>query len=173
MPFNHLCHHLLLLPSIFQSIRDFFNESIIPNRWPKYCSFSSSISPFSEYSGLIPFWIDWFDHLASQGVFSSTTIWKHQFFDTQPSLWLNSHTLYMTTAKTMALIIYTFVGKVMSLLFNTQSRFVIAFPPRSNCLLISWPQSKSAVILEPKKIKPVTLFPQQFTMKWWDQVPWS
>ena len=139
---NHLtfCYPLLLLPSIFPSIRVFSSELALPIRWPRYWSFS--ISPSIEYSGLISFRIDWFDLLAGQGtlkrVFSSTTVQKQQFFGAQPSSWYNS--------------IQTSVGKVMSLLFNTLSRFVIAFFPRSKHLLISWLQSLSAVILEPNKL---------------------
>jgi len=117
-----------------------------------------SISPSNEYSGLISFRIDLFDLLAVQGSqdFSSTTVWKHHFFDIQPSLWSNSHS-YMTTGKTIALTTWTFVNKVMSLLFNTLSRFVIAFLPRSKHLLISWLQSLSTVMLEPKKIKSINV----------------
>ena len=108
-------------------------------------------------------------------VFSSTTLWKHQFFGTQLSLHPFFSHPYMTTGKTIALTVWTFVGKVISLLFNVLSRFVIAFLPRSKHLWISWLRSPSAVILEPKKIKSVTvpLFPHLFAMKWWDQMPWS
>ena len=107
-------------------------------------------------------------------VFSSTTVWKHQFFGTQPSLWSNSH-LYTTTEKAISLTKWTFVGKVMSLLFNMLSRFVLAFLPRIKRLLISWRPSPSAVVLEPKKIKSVTAsaFGLLFAMKWWDWMPWS
>ena len=161
MPSNHLilCHHLLLLPSIFPSIRVFSNESALHIRWPKYWSFSCSISPSNEYSGLISFRIDWFDLLAIQGtlrVFSSTTIQKHQFFGAQPSLCVQLSHPYMTTEKTIALTRQTFVSKMMSLLFQMLSRFVIAFLPKSKRLLISWLPSPSTVILEPKKIKSVT-----------------
>ena len=133
-----------LLPSIFPSIRVFSNELALHIRWPKYWRFSFSISFPNEYSGLIYFRIDQFDLLAVQGlsrVFSSTTIQKHRFFGIQPSLWSSSH---MTTGKTIAFIRQTFVDKVMSLLFNILSRFVIAFLPRSKHLLISWLQSLSA-----------------------------
>ena len=158
MPSNHLilCHPLLLMPSIFLSIRVFSNESAVLIRWLKYWSFSFSISPSNEYSGLISFKIDWFDLVALQGTLKSllqhhslesSILWHSVFFMVQLS-----H-LYMTTGKTIALTIWTFVGKVMSLLFNTLSRFAIAFLPRSNHLLISWLQSPSAVILEPKKRK--------------------
>ena len=160
MPSNHLvlCCPLLLLPSIFPSIRVFSNELALHIRWPKYWSFSFSISPSSEYSGLISLKIDWFG-LAVHGIFRSlfqhhsskaSILWRSHFFMVQLSQ------LYMTTGKTIALTIRTFVGRVMSLLFNTLSRLVIAFLPRSNCLLISWLWSPSAVILEPKKRKSVT-----------------
>ena len=157
MPSNYLilCHLLLLLPSVFPSIRVFSNESALHIRWPNYWNFSFSISPSNEYSGLISFRIDWFDILAVQGTLKS--LFQHHgseasilrgsaFFIVQLS-----HP-YMTTGKTVALTRQTFVGKVMSLLFNMLSRFVIGFLPRSKCLLISWLQSPSAVILEPKKI---------------------
>ena len=149
MPSNHLtlCRPLLLLPSVFPSIRVLSNESALCIRWPKYWSFS--ISPSSEYSGLISFRIDWFDLLAIQGIFksllSSTTIWKHQFFSAQPFLMAQLSHPYMTTGKTIALTIWTFVGKVMSPLFNRLSRFAIAFLLRSKCLLISWQQSPSII----------------------------
>ena len=163
MPSNHLilCHPLLLLASIFPSIRVFSNESALRNRWPKYWNFSFSISLSNEYSGLISFRIDWFDLLDVQGTFESllqhhsskaSGLQHSAFFLIQLS-----H-LYMTIGKTIALIIQTFVGKVMSLLFSTLSMFVIAFLPRSKYLLISWLQSPSALILEPKKIKSVTVF---------------
>ena len=155
MPSNHLslCHPLLLLPSVFPSIRVFSNELVFHIRWPKYWSFSFSISPSSEYSGLIFFRMDRLDLLAVQGTLTSL-IQYHSlkasilrcsaFFRVQLS-----HP-YMTTGETIALTRLTFVGKAMSLLFNMLSRLVIAFLPRSNCLLISWLQSPSAVILEPK-----------------------
>ena len=156
MPSNHLilCCPLLLLPSIFPSIRVFSNESVLHIMWPKYWTFIFSINPSNEYSGLISFRIDWFDLLEVQGTLRvfNTTVQKHQFFGTQPSLWSNSHP-YMTTGKTTALTRWTFVGKVMSLLFNMLSRLIIAFLPKRRRLLISWLQSPSAVILEPKKIK--------------------
>ena len=153
MPSNHfiLCHPLLLPPSIFPSIRVFSNESVLRIRWPKYWSFSFSISPSNEYSGLISFRIDWLDLLAVQGTFKglfphrsskASVFWCSAFFIVQLS-----H-LNMTTGKTIALTIHTFVGKVMSLFFNTLSRFVTAFLPRSKCLLISWLRSLSTVILE-------------------------
>ena len=151
-PSNHpiLCHPLLLLPSIFPSIRVFSSESVLCIRWPKYWSFSFSISPSNEHPGLI-FRIDWFDLLAVQGTpksllqhhSSKASIFRHSaFFVVQLS-----HP-YMTTGKTTALTRWTFVGKVMSLLFNMLSRLIIAFFPRSKQLLILWMQSPSAVILK-------------------------
>ena len=157
MPSNHLilCCPLLFLPSIFPSIRVFSNESAVHIRWPKYWSFRLSISPSSEYSGLISFRTDWLDLLAIQGTLKSllqhhdskaSIIQRSAFFIVQLS-----HP-YMTTGKTIALTRRTFVGKVMSLLFNMLSRLVITFLPRRKHLLISWLQSPSAVILEPKNI---------------------
>ena len=162
MPSNHLmlCRPLLLLPPIFPSVGVFFNESALRIRWPKVWGFSFSISPSSEYSGLIFFRIDWFYLLVDKGlsnVFSNTTVQKHQFFYAQLSLWSNSHIHTWLLGKTIALTRWTFVEKVMSLLFNMLSRLVITFLPRSECLLVSWLQSASAVILEPKKIKSVTV----------------
>ena len=151
---NHLilCHPLLFLPSIFPSIRVFSNESAFSIRWPKYWSFSFSISSSNEYSGLISFRMDWFDLLAVQRILKSlqhhsskASILCHSgFFIVQLS-----HP-YVTTGKTIALTRWTFVSKVMSLLFNRLSRLVIAFLPRSKCLLISWQQSPFAVILDPQ-----------------------
>ena len=157
MPSNHLilCHPLLFLPSIFPSIRIFSNESVLHISWPKNWSFSFNISPSNDHSGLISFTIDGFDHLAVQETLKSllqhhsskaSILWHSAFFIVQPS-----HS-YITTEKTIALTRRTFVDKVMSLLFNMLSRLVIAFLPRSKCFLISWLQSPSAVILEPKKI---------------------
>ena len=157
MPSNHLilCCLLLLLPSIFPSIRVFSNESVLHIRWPEYWSFSFSISPSNEYSGLISFKIDWLDLLAVQGTLKSflqqhsskaSVLWHSAFFIVQLS-----HP-GMTTGKTIALTRWTFVGKIMSLLFNMLSRLVIAFPKRSKHLFILWLQSPSAVILEPPKI---------------------
>ena len=154
MPSNHLilCR-LLFLPSIFPSIRVFSRESILCIRWPKYWSFSFSISPSNEYLGLISFRIYWLDLLAVQGTLKSlpqhhsskaSILWCSAFFVVQLS------PPYMTTGKTIALTRRTFVGKVMSLLCNMLSRLVIDFLPRSECLSISWLQSPSAVILEPK-----------------------
>ena len=160
MPSNHLilCRPLLLLPSIFPSIRVFSSESLFCIRWPKYWSFSFNISPSNEYPGQISFRVDWFDLLAVQGTLKSllqhhssktSILWHSASFTVQLSC------PYMNTGKTIALTRWTFVGKVMSLLFNMLSRLVRAFHSRSKCLLISWLQSPSAVILEPKKIKSV------------------
>ena len=151
-----LCHPLLFLPSIFPSIRVFSNESTLYIRWPKYWSFSLSMSPSNEHPGLISFRMDWLDLLAVQGTLKSllqhhsskaSILWHSAFLTVQLS-----HP-YMTTGKTIALTRRTFVGKVMSLLLNMLSRLVITFLPRSKGLLISWLQSPSAVILEPPKIK--------------------
>ena len=162
MPSNHLlfCRPLLLLPPIFPSIRVFSSESVLCTRWPKYWSFSFSISPSNEYSGLISFRMHWLDLLAVQGTLKSflqhhsskASVLCHSAF----SIVRLSHP-YMTTGKTIALTRQTFVGKVMSLLFNMLSMLVIAFLPSCKHLLISWLQSPSAVILEPKKIKSVTV----------------
>ena len=158
MPSSHLilCCPLLLLPSIPPSIRVFSNESTLCMRWPKYWSFSFNISPSNEHPGLISLRMDWLDLLAVQGTLKSllqhhnskaSILQCSAFFTVQLS-----HP-YMTTGKTTALTRRTFVGKVMSLLFNMLSRLVITFLPRSKCLLISWLQSPSAVILESPKIK--------------------
>ena len=146
MPSNHLilCPPLLLLPSIVPSIRVFSSEWALHIRWPKYWSFSFSISLSNEYSRLISFRSDSFDLLAVQGTLKSPLYGAQLFFMVQVSL------SYMTTRKTIALTTWTFVGKVMSLLFNTLSRLVIAFLPRSKRLLISWLQSPSAVIWSPR-----------------------
>ena len=155
MPSNYLflCHPLLPLPSIFPSIRVFSSESVLCMRWLNYWSFSFSISPSNEYSGLIFFRMDWLSVLAVQGTLKSllqhhsskASILQCSAFFTVPL----SHP-YMTTGKIIALTRWTFVGKVMSLLFNMLSRLVIAFLPRSKRLLISWLHSPSAVLLEPK-----------------------
>ena len=156
MPSNHLtlCHLLLLLPSIFPSIRVFFNELVLRIRWPEYWSFSFSISPSNECLGLISFRMDWLYLLAVQGTLKSllqdhgskVSILQHSsFFIVQLS-----HP-YMTTVKPITLNRWTFIGKVMSLLFNMLSRLHIAFPPRSKHLLISWLHSLSAMILESQK----------------------
>ena len=146
-----LCHPLLFLPSIFPSIRVFPNKSVLCIRWPKYWSFSFSISPSKKYSRLITFKIDWFGLLAVQGTLKNLLQYHISKASVLQPLDQFSHP-YMTTGKTIDLIIWTFVGKVMSLLSNTLSRFVRAFLPRSKCLLISWLQSPAAVILEPRKI---------------------
>ena len=185
MPSNHLilCHPLLLLLPIPPSIRVFFNESTLRIRWPKYWSFSFSISPSNEYSGLISFRMDWLDLLAVQGTLKSLLqhyslkaliLWRSAFFIVQLS---HPH---MTTGKTIALTRPTFVGKVMSLLCNMLSRLVIAFLPRSKHLLISrlqssfnfmhlqwfWNTRKESLSLFP-------LFPHLFDMKWCGWMPWS
>ena len=160
MPSNHLilCHPLLFLPSICLSIRVFSNESVLPIRWPKYWSFSFSISSFNEYSGLISFTMDWLDLLAVQGTLKS--LLQHHsskasiprrsaFFIVQLS-----HP-YVTAGKTIALTRRTFVGKVMFLLYNILSRLVITFLPRRKRLLILCLQSPSPVFLDPKKRKSV------------------
>ena len=154
-----LCRSFLLLPSIFPSIRVFSNESFLCISWPKCWSFSFSISPSNEYSGLISFRIYQFDLLAVQGTLKS--LLRHH--NSKASILLHSAFCivklshpYMTTGKAIALTRWTIVGKVMSLLFNTLSRLIITFLSRRKCLLISWLQSPSAVILEPKKIKSVT-----------------
>ena len=146
----------LLLPSVFPSIRVFSSEAALPIRWPEYWSFSFSVSPSNEYSGLISFGMDWLDLLAVQGTLKSLLqhhsskapiLWHSAFFIVQLS-----HP-YMAKGKTIALTRWTFVGKVMSVLFHMLFRFVIAFLLRSKCLLMSWLKSPSAVILEPKTIK--------------------
>ena len=157
MPSNHfiLCCHLLLLPSTFPSIKVFSDKSVLRIRWPKYWSFSFSISPSSEYAGLISFKMDyWLDLLAVQRTLKSllqhhsskvSILWCSAFFMVQLL-----HP-YMTTGKSIAFTRLIFVGKVMSLLFNMLSTLVTAFPPRSKCLLISWLQLPSAVILDPQQ----------------------
>ena len=163
MPSSHLilCRPLFLPPSIFPSIRVLSSESVIRIWWPRYWSFRFSISPSNEHPGLISFRMDWLDLLAVQGTLKSllqhhsskaSILRRSAFFPVQLS-----HP-YMTTGKTIALIRWTFVGKVMSLLFNMLSRLVISFFPRSMRLLISWLQSPSAVILELPKKQSLTLF---------------
>ena len=174
MPSNYLilCPPLLLLPSIFPSIQTVFQWGNSSHQVAKVLE-----CPSNEYSGLISFRIDWFDLLADQGTLnllqhhsSKASVLQHSAF----SIVQLSHP-YMTTGKTIALTRWTFVGKVMSLLFNMLSKLVIVFLPKSKCLLISWLQLPSAVILEPKKIKYVTvsIVSPLFAMKWWDQMPWS
>ena len=191
MPSNDLilCHAFLLPPSIFPSIRVFSNELALHIRWPKYWNFSFNISPSIDYSGLISFRMDWLDLLAVQGILKSllqhhsskaSILWRSAFFTVQLS-----HP-YTTTGKTIALTRQNFVDKVMSLLFNMLSWLVITFLPRSKHLLISWLQSPSAVILEPKKIKSATVStvspsichevmgPDAHVMEYWrSEVKWS
>ena len=163
MPFSHLilCCPLLLLPPIPPSIRVFSDESTLHMRWPKYWNFSFSISPSNEHPGLISFRMYWLDLLAVQGTLKSllqhhsskaSILWRSDFLTVKLS-----HP-YVTPGKTIALTRRTFVGKVMSLLLNMLSRLVITFLPRSKRLLISWLQSSFAVILEPRKIKSVTVY---------------
>ena len=180
MPSNHLILHrpLLLLPSIFPSIRVFSNESALCIRWPKYWSFTFNISPSNEQPGLISFRMDWLDLLAVQGTLKSllqhhsskASILRYSAF----SIVQLSHP-YMTTGKNLTLTRWTSVSKVMSLLFNMLSRLVIAFLLRSKHLLIPWLQSPSAVILEPKKIvcHCFIFLPPLFAMKWWNWMIWS
>ena len=174
MPSNHLilCHPLLLLPSIFASIRVFSSESLLTIRWPKYWSFNFSISPSNEYSGLISFRMDWLDLLAVQGTLrillqhhssKSSILWLSAFFIVQLS-----HP-YVTTGKTIALTRQTFVGKVMSLLFNMLPMLFIVFLPRNKHLLIIWLQSSPAVILEPPPKKIVSHCFHCFAI----YLPWS
>ena len=161
-PSSHLilCRPLLLLPSLFPSIRIFSNQSVLLIRWPKYWSFSFSISPSNEYSGLISFRMDWLDLLAVQGTLKSLL----QYHSSKVSILQCSAFFivqllhpYMAIRKTIALTRWTFADKVLSLLFNMLSRLVITFLPRSKRFLISWLQSPSAVIFEPRKIKSVTV----------------
>ena len=162
MPSNHLtlCCPLLVLPSYFPSIRVFYKESVLRIRWPKYWSFSLSISPSNEYLGLISFRTDWLDLPVVQGTLKSllqhhsskASILQRSAFFIVPTL-TSIHNYWKPTTLTR----WTFVGKVMSLLFNRLSRLVVAFLPRSKRPLISWLQSPSAVILEPKKIKSLTV----------------
>ena len=179
-PSNHLifCCPLLLSPSIFPSIRVFANESIFHIMWPKYWSFSFSISPSNEYSGLISLRMNWLDllvvHVTLKGLVQhhsskASILWHSAFFTVQLSY------PCMTIGKTIALTRQTFVGKVLSPLFNMLSRFATAFLPRSNHLSISWLQSPSAVILEPPKIKFVTvsIVSPSICQEWWDWMPWS
>ena len=169
IPSNHLilCHPLLLLPSIFPSIRAFPHESALCIRWPKYWSFSFNISPSNEHPGLISLRMDWLDLLAVQGTLKSllqhhsskaSILWSSAFFIVQLS-----HP-YMITGKTIALTRWTFAGKVMSLRFNMLFRLVITFLPRRKYILISWLQLPSAVILEPPQ-NSLSLFPHLFAMK--------
>ena len=177
MPSSHLilCCPLLLPPSIFPSIRVFSKESALCMRWPKYWSFSFNIRPSNENPDLISFRMDWLDLLAVQGILKSllqhhsskaSILQCSAFFIVQLS-----HS-YMTTGKTIAMTRQTFVDKLMSRLFNMMSRLVITFLPRSKCLLISWLQSPSDMILDPRKIKSATVS-HIFAMKWQDWMPCS
>ena len=167
MPSNHLILYrpLLLLSSTFPSIRVFSNKSALHIRWPKYWNFSFNISPTNEHPGLIYFRVDWLDLLVVQGTLESllqhhsskASILQHSAFFELEKVQL-SHP-YMTTGKTIALTRWNFIGKIMSLLFNMLSMLVITFLPRSKRLLISWLQSPSTVILEPRKIKSATVSP--------------
>ena len=163
-----------LLPSTFSASRSFFRESGLCIRWPKYWRFSFSISPSNEHPGLISFRMDWLDLLAVQGTLKS--LLQHHSSKASilqcPAIFMAqlSHP-YMTTGETIAVTMWTFVGKVRSLLFNILSSFVRAFFPSRKHLLISWQQSTCAMILEPKKIR-FPWFTHLFAMNWWDQMPW-
>ena len=181
MPSSHLilCCPLLLLPPIPPSIRVFSNESTLRMRWPKYWSFSFSISPSKEHPGLISFRMDWLDLLAVQGTLKSLLQHhssKASILQCSAFFTVKLSHPYMTTGKTIALTRRTFVGKVMSLLFNMLSRLVITFLPRSKHLLISWLQSPSDCSHDfgaPKnKVSNCVPFPHLFAMKWWDRMPW-
>ena len=174
MPSNHLilCRPLLLLPSMLPSNKVFSNESALPIRWPKYWSFSFSISPSNEYSELIPFRIEWLDLPAVQETLKS--ILQHQssktsIFQCSAFFIVQLSHPYMTTGKTTTR--QTFVGKVMSLLFNTLSKLVITFLPRSKHLLTSWLQLQSTMIWEPKNVKSATVSPH-ICHEWQDQMPY-
>ena len=172
-----LCHPLLFPPSIFPSIRVFSNESVLRIRLPKYWRFSFSISPLKEYSGLISFRMDWFDLLAVQGTLKSLLQHhssKASSLQHSTSFMVQLSHPYMTTGKTIALTIWTF-GAKLCLFFLILYLGLAVFLPHSKCLLISWLQSPSAVIWEPKKIKSVTVFTfsTSIVIKWWDWMPWS
>ena len=181
MPSSHLilCCPLLHLPSFPPSIRVFSNESTLRMTWPKYWSFSFSISFSNEHPGLISFRMEWLDLLAVQGTLKSLLQHhssKASIFQCSAFFTVQLSHPYMATGKTIALTRRTFVSKVMSLLFNSLSRLVITFLPRSKRLLISRLQLPSTVILQLKKNKSLTLFPLSphlFPMRWWDQMPWS
>ena len=172
MPSSHLifCRPLLLLPLIPPSIRVFSSEKTLRIMWPKYWSFSFSISPSNEHPGIISFRMDWSDLLTGQRTLKSLLQYhtsKASIFQCSAFLTVQLSHSYMTTGKTIALTRLTFIGKVMSLFFNMLSRLVITFLPRSKCLLISWLKLPSAVILEPKKqsLTLFTLFPHLFPKK--------
>ena len=181
MPSSHLilCHRLLLVPPISPRITVFSNDSTLCIRRSKYRSFSFNISPSNEHPGLTSFRMDWLDLLEVQGTLKNllqhhsskaSILWCSAFFTVQLS-----HS-YITTGKTIALSRWTFVGKVMSLLFDMLSRLVITFLPRRKRLLIPWLQSPSVVVLQPPpqiKYDTVCTVPHLFPMKWWDQMPWS
>ena len=181
MPSSHLilCCPLLHLPSFPPRLRVFSNESTLRMTWPKYWSFSFSISFSNEHPGLISFRMEWLDLLAVQGTLKSLLQHhssKASIFRCSAFFTVQLSHPYMATGKTIALTRRTFVSKVMSLLFNSLSRLVITFLPRSKRLLISRLQLPSAVILQLKKNKSLTLFPLSphlFPMRWWDQMPWS
>ena len=174
---NHfILFHPLLLPSIFPSIRVFSNESALWIRWPKYWSFGFNISPSNERPGLISFRMDWMDLCSPRDSQESSPTPQFKSINSSALSFfiLRLSHPYMTTGKTIALTRWIFVGKVMSLLFNMLYRLVITFCPRSKRLLISWLQSPSAVIFEPKKINSLfPLFSHLFAMKWWDWMLWS
>ena len=162
MPSNHLilCHPLFLLPSVFPSIKVFSNKSVLHIRWPEYWNFSFSINPSNEYSGLISFRMDWLDLLAVQGTLKSLLqphSSKASILRCSAFFMVQLLHPYMSAGKSIALTIQIFVSKVRSLLFNMLSRLIIAFLPRNKHLLISWLQPPFAVILEPKKIKSITV----------------
>ena len=168
----------VLLPSVFPSIRVFSNELTLYIRWPKHWSFSFSICSSNEYSGLISLRIDWFDLLAVQETLKSLLkhhIPKASIPQCSDFLMVQLSYPYMTTGKIIALTIWTFVGKMMYLLLNMLSKWVIGFLPRSKCPLISWLQSPSAVIFgaQANKVSLFPLFSHLFGMMWWDQMPWS
>ena len=179
MPTSHpiLCRSLLLLPQFLQASGS-FPMSQLCMKWPNYWSLSFSISPSNEHPGLISFRMDWLNLLAGLGTLKSLLqnhSSKASFFSCSAFFTVQLSHPYMTTGKTIALTWRTFVGKVMSLLFNMLSRLVITFLPRSRHLLISWLQSPSSIILEPQR-KSLTMFPLSphlFPMRWWDQMPWS
>ena len=180
IPSNHLiiCHPLLLLPSLLSSIRVFSNESFVHTRQPNIGASPSESVLSMNIPDEFPLGMTGFISLPSKGFskfFSRTTVWKCHFFSAQPFFMIQLSHPHMTTGKTIALTRWTFVDKVMSLLFNMLYRLVIAFHPRSKYLLISWLQSPSAVILEPPQNSPslFPLFPYPFAMKWWDWKPWS
>ena len=172
MPSNHLilCRPLLLLPSIFPSIRVLSNESALCIRWPKYWSFSFNISPSNEHPGLISFRMNWLGLCAVQGALKS--LLQHHSSKASAFFRVQFSHPYMTTGKTTALTKQTFVGKVMSLLFNMLFRLVISFLPKSKRLLISWLQSPSAVILKPRKIKSASFHCFRIYFPWTDGTGW-